>query len=242
MTDALKPALAALLFFASLALAPAAETPTGRRADQEALKAYAPLVGEWKGVGQVQRGRSKGAWTETGDWAWKLSPDSAGLVLTIGKGKHLKSAELRPGKESGTFAMDAILADGTNRTFVGKAGGGEKLTMTAEGDPSEGPRRLTLTPLHETRFLLLIEGPDPAGKGLVRLAEVGYTRQGVEFAAGDSTPICIVTEGRGTLQVSYKGQTYHVCCTGCRDLFKDDPEGVLAEAKARALAKAKGKP
>ena len=27
----------------------------GRRADQEALKAYAPLVGSWRGVGQVER-------------------------------------------------------------------------------------------------------------------------------------------------------------------------------------------
>ena len=31
----------------------------GRRADQEALKAYAPLVGSWRGVGQVQRGRAR---------------------------------------------------------------------------------------------------------------------------------------------------------------------------------------
>jgi hypothetical protein len=45
----------------------------GRHADQEALKAYAPLVGSWRGVGQVQRGRVRGAWTESADWAWKLT-------------------------------------------------------------------------------------------------------------------------------------------------------------------------
>ena len=32
-----------------------------RRADQEALKAYAPLVGSWRGVGQVKRGRAQGS-------------------------------------------------------------------------------------------------------------------------------------------------------------------------------------
>ncbi|MBS0201628.1 MAG: YHS domain-containing protein [Planctomycetes bacterium] len=26
----------------------------------------------------------------------------------------------------------------------------------------------------------------------------------------------------------YKGKTYYVCCTGCRDAFNDDPEGILA--------------
>ena len=235
MPHATMPLLAAVLFV----LAPAAEPAAGRRAAQEALKAYAPLVGEWKGVGQVQRGSSKGAWTEAGDWAWKLSPDSAALVLTVGKGKYLKAAELRPGKGPGAFELAATLADGTARTFLGKAGEGEKLALTAEGGEVGGLRRITLTPLHETRFLLLLEGQDGAEKGFNRLGEVGYTRQGVEFAAGDSHPVCIVTDGRGTLPVSYKGQTYYVCCTGCRDLFKDDPEAVLAEAKGRAKAKAK---
>ena len=59
------------------------------------------------------------------------------------------------------------------------------------------------------------------------------------FAAGESYPLCIVTEGRGTIQVSYKGKTYWVCCSGCRDLFNDKPESVLAEAAARQKATAK---
>ena len=45
---------------------------------------------------------------------------------------------------------------------------------------------------------------------------------------------CIVTEGKGTSKVSYKGKTYWVCCSGCRDAFLDDPEGVLADARQRA--------
>ncbi len=67
----------------------------------------------------------------------------------------------------------------------------------------------------------------------------GYTREGVAFAAGESYPLCVVTEGRGTIQVSYRGKAYWVCCSGCRDLFNDDPESVLAEAAAREKAKAK---
>src|SRR5207302_6657692 len=113
------------------------------------------------------------------------------------------------------------------------------LVLTAEGPAAEGVRRLTLTPLHDTRFLLLLEGQDPDTGTFHRLGEVGYTRQGVAFAAGESYPLCIVTEGRGTIQVQYKGKTYWVCCTGCKELFDEDPEAVLAEAKARAKAQAK---
>jgi YHS domain-containing protein len=213
----------------------------GRRADQEALKAYAPLVGSWRGVGQVERGRARGAWTESADWAWKLTNDSAGLEMTVKKGKYLKSGVLRPGKAPGTFDFEATLADGTTRTFTGAAAGDRKplvLTADAKG-PAGGMRRVSITPLHDTRLLVLLEAEDPDRHTFSRLGEVGYTREGVAFAAGESYPLCVVTEGRGTIQVSYKGKTYWVCCSGCRDLFNDDPESVLAEAAAREKAKAK---
>ena len=218
----------------------ATEPAAGRKADQAALKPYGGLVGKWKGVGQPKRGNAKGAWTETGDWAWKLSTDSAALELTIAKGKYLKAAGLRPGAEPGTFVLDATLADGSTRAFAGKADSPGKLVLAATEPGAEGLGRITLSSPHDTRFLLLLEGREGEGN-LTRLGEVGYTRQGVAFATGESGPACIVTEGRGTIPVKYKGQTYHVCCSGCKDLFNEDPEAILAEAKARTDAKTKPK-
>lgn len=222
--------------------APGGASP-GRRADQDALRAYAPLVGGWRGVGQVERGRSRGAWTESASWAWKLTNDSAALDVTVKKGKHLKAGVLRPGKEPGTFALEATLADGTSRTFTGQpAGPGAPppLVLTADPKaPAGGLRRVTITPLHDTRLLVLLEAEDPERHVFYRLGEVGYTREGVAFAAGESYPLCVVTEGKGTIPVAYKGKTYYVCCSGCRDLFNDDPEAVLAEAAAREKARPK---
>jgi YHS domain-containing protein len=216
----------------------------GRRADQEALKAYAPLVGSWRGVGMVERGRTKGAWNESASWAWALTRDSAALEVTVAKGKHLKSGRLRPGKAPGTLAFDAVLADGTRRAFEGKPSADKKLVLTSteplKPDTPPSVRRVTLTPLHDTRLLALFEAEDADRPGtFTRLGEVGYTREGVAFAAGDSYPVCIVTEGRGTIPVSYKGKTYYVCCSGCRDLFNENPESVLAEAAARAKEREK---
>lgn len=225
---------------AAVLLLIAADGPQpGRRADQAALKPFAGLVGDWRGTGQPQRGSAKGAWTETAGWAWKLSPDSAALELNVAKGKLLRSATLRPGKGPNAFALDAVLADGAKRTFVGTFVEKKPLTLTAEPPDGDGPRRVVLTPLHDTRCLLLFEGRNEESAGFRRLAEVGYTRQGVAFAAGESYPLCIVTEGRGTTQVTHKGKTYWVCCSGCKDLFNDDPEAVLAEAAARQKAKEK---
>jgi YHS domain-containing protein len=208
----------------------------GRRAQQEQLKAFAGLVGDWRGSGQPERGRAKGAWTESASWAWKLSNDSAALEAQITKGKYLKSFVLRPGTAEHAFILDAVLANGSKRSFTGTSTDQKRLVVTAASQDGDGVKRITLTPLHDTRLLVLLEGGD--GDGVVaRLGEVGYTRQGVSFAAGESGPVCIVTEGRGTISVSYKGKSYYVCCTGCRDLFNENPESVLAEAAQRKKEK-----
>jgi YHS domain-containing protein len=220
----------------------------GRRADQEALKAFGPVVGKWRGVGQVERGRARGAWTESASWAWALTRDSAALEVVVARGKHLKSGRLRPGPGRGSFRFEAVLADGSKRTFVGKADGGVAakpgplvLTADAAAEATSGVRRITITPLHDTRLLVLFES-EAADRGTFeRLGEVGYTREGVAFAAGEAYTVCVVTEGRGTIAVSYKGKTYHVCCSGCRDLFNENPEAVLAEAEARRKEKEREK-
>ncbi len=212
------------------------DAPPKRAADQAALKTYAGLVGEWKGTGQAQRGSAKGSWAESADWAWSLTNDSAALKYASDKGKYLRKGLLKPGPKRGEFLFEATLPDDTKRTFVGKTGARDILVLTPEKEVDDGLARITITPLHDTRLLILMEAKDPSG-GFTRLGEVGFTRKGVAFAAGDSTPACIVTEGRGTIEVKYKGKTYYVCCSGCKDLFKQDPEAVLAEAARRSKAK-----
>ena len=32
-----------------------------------------------------------------------------------------------------------------------------------------------------------------------------------------------MTGGLGTIPVTYMGETFYVCCTGCRDAFNEDP-------------------
>lgn len=241
-TPSLKIFGAFLLVLSPLAgSARSAEGPAnGRLEDQAALKPYGALVGTWRGTGLPERGKTKGAWREEAAWAWKLSKDDAALEATIDKGKYLKSVVLRPGPKPKTYTLSAVLADGSSRTFQGADNGKKALVLSAEG-PGDGVRRITLTPLHETRLLMKLEAQNPANRMYYQLGEVGYTREGVAFAAGESGPVCIVTEGRGTMTVSYKGKTYHVCCSGCRDLFKENPEAVLAEAAERAKAKEEDK-
>ncbi len=221
-----------VMFWPILLLIPVAGDPPSRAADQAALRPFANLVGEWRGTGLKQRGSAKGAWTENASWAWNLTKDSASLRLVNTRGKHLESAILRPGAQPDTFVMEAVLAGGKTRKFAGTMSPKKSLVLLAQDVTEEGPTRITITPLHETRLLMLLESDN--GKGAAeRLGEVGYTRSGVVFASGDSSPVCIVTGGRGTIPVTFQGTTYHVCCSGCKDLFDEDPASVIAESKRK---------
>ena len=193
------------------------------------------LVGSWRGVGQTQRGSNKGSWIESADWAWKFSDKSAALSVQIADGKYFSTAELRPGEKTGTYELTAKTADGKGTVvYAGEIDKEDRLTLTAKGAPPGMPTRVGIRVIAEgARLLVLLEGPSTIGEGYARLAEVGYTRKGSNFGKGSTGPECVVTGGFGSIEVSYKGQKYYVCCTGCRDYFNDNPEEVLAEYKAR---------
>lgn len=233
MTHAL---LSCALVVAAIALQPYCNEVEdgGRAGDQAALKPYGALVGSWRGTGIVKRGSAKGAWTEKAEWVWKLDNTSAALSLRVEKGRYLKQASLVPAGEAGAFRLVATLADDSPRTFQGKAGERNVLVMVADPPAESGLSRVTITPLHENRTLILLEAATEQADRFTKLGEVGYTREGVAFAVGDSAPECVVTGGRGTIAVTHDGKTYYVCCTGCRDLFNEDPKAILAEYRERS--------
>ena len=43
--------------------------------------------------------------------------------------------------------------------------------------------------------------------------------------------------GLGTTPIQYKGETYWVCCSGCAEAFRENPEKYIAEFKARKAGK-----
>src|SRR5436309_15073540 len=112
--------IAVILVLVPVGAVRGADEPTsGRRRDQAALKTYGSLVGSWRGTGQPERGKTKGAWLEKASWAWKLTNDSAALEVTIDKGKYLKSAVLSPGSEPENCVLVAKPADRPTRAHNG---------------------------------------------------------------------------------------------------------------------------
>ena len=94
--------------------------------------------------------------------------------------------------------------------------------------------RITFSLLHENRITYRVETRTSTGTSLTRKYLVGLTKEGVAFAdVGPSERECIVSGGRGTITVSHNGKTYYVCCSGCRDEFKESPEKYVREWEAK---------
>jgi YHS domain-containing protein len=217
---------------AAVSAAPHVDGPASPR---DALKSLNVLIGEWKGTGQpegTRRDKQNGFWTEDLAWSWHFKGDDAWLGVTFEQGKHFASGELHFIPDKDLFRLSLKGVDGATQTFEGRLKD-KVLTLDREDPSTKETQRLVFSLLHDNRFLYRLD-KKPAGRTTFsKVYQVGATKKGVAFAAGDGAPECIVSGGKGTMIVSYKGQTYHVCCSGCRDAFRDDPEKFIKESQEK---------
>jgi hypothetical protein len=246
-------AIAALALLLSCAPGCATRAPLVCRGDapkpvspKDALQPFNVLVGSWKGSGApegTKEERLAGLWEETIAWEWKFKDRDAWLAVSFEKGKHFSKGELRftPDKDAKDapprFTLALTTPDKAAATFVGGLSDKDKvLTLTRTDGPAGEEQRLVFSLLRNNRHLYRFETrPANAAVAFAKKYQVGATKEGVAFADGPRGPECVVSGGLGTIKVTHKGTDYWVCCSGCRDEFKADPEKYvkLAEAKAK---------
>lgn len=207
-------------------------------AGQPALQPLQGLVGQWRGVGQIRRGSTQGAWTESSTWAWQFSAGAAALTFQSDSGKYFSAGRLTATGEGPTYRLRATsTADQRPHTYVGTLNDRGTLVLQSQQKTDHLPSRISMRLVaDDKRLIMLFERQSKLGSRYFRLSEVGYTRRGSNFGKTTSQIECVVTGGRGTIPVTYEGQTYYVCCGGCRDYFNENPAAVLAEYRERRAA------
>ena len=219
-----------------------AKTGEGDPAVMEQLQGIQDIVGQWEGLGATSD-KSKN-WEEKTAVAWKFNKN--------GKVSLYWTFQDQKGKDKGRLFDDGMLTyDPAKKLYVFKArrAGDEdpivfegKRTKTGlqldrvnKGKAKDELDRVDLKVLNDgDRLVFSIQRKIGAAKVYKPYAQIGMTRQGTSIASREGNgPKCIVTGGAGTIAVSYKGDTYYVCCTGCRDAFLAEPEKFIAKAKAK---------
>ena len=214
-----------LPLYAAVLVLGAEPTPSAK----DALQPFNGLIAAWKGTGYpdgTRDERAKGFWVEKHDWSWQFQGEDAWLKLTIADGKHFRSGTLRYLPKTKQYELALTALDKTEHMFVGTLAIGKQkeAVLTVERTVGSETQQIALTMLHSNRYLVQLATKPKDAKAFTRVWQVGATKEGEPFAELNKGPECIVSGGRGTMSVSYKGKMYFVCCSGCKDEFNADPE------------------
>jgi hypothetical protein len=204
-----------------------------QRTPKEALQIFNELIGVWKGTAQPAgslEDQRNNFWIEKIDWQWQFKGTDSRLVMDFKKSKNFLSGELQFLPDKDLFQVTMKTVDKKAQTFTGKM---VKRALILDRQEAGEGQRLVITMLHPNRYLYRYE-VRPKGKTLYSVRyRVGATRDGVPFAEGSGQPECIVSGGFGTIAVTYNGQKYFVCCSGCRDEFNANPAKYVKEYEAK---------
>jgi hypothetical protein len=201
-------------------------------AAKEALQELQEFVGGWKGSGTTERDKTA-IWKENAAWSWKFKGEDSWLVVEFKDSKIYKSGELRYLPDKKVYKL--TMTDKMDKALEFK-GTLKKTTLTLERvdpDTKEGQQLKINTAGGGDRLVFTYLVKPVNRTAFNQEWQIGLTREGVSLAGGKKGPECIVTGGLGTTAVTYKGATYYVCCSGCRDAFNENPAKYIAEYEAK---------
>lgn len=208
--------------------------PDQSEADKKALAPVLQYIGGWRGTGLPKNASAvREGWSEETEWQFDLKGGHAALVFTADKGKYYKAGRIEPGEKTGTFKFIGTLPDDKKEELIGEFNKDKDLVFD-NPSPAEGrPARIEISMVAKGARMLVNFYKKSASGRYDNYLELGYTRKGSGFGAAANAHECIITGGVGKIQVSYKGETYWVCCGGCRDAFNENPEKEIAAYKKR---------
>ncbi|MDG1893848.1 MAG: hypothetical protein P8J37_02960 [Fuerstiella sp.] len=227
--------LAVALLFPGVSAVPLADEPPGSRSNRtHDLNPFNSLIGDWRGVGQLKRGSSKGAWIEKTVCEWQFRAAETSVVLKSTGSERFEQLRLAWDQKKKQLVLTRKTKQGVHE-YRGPA-------------PTDWPRairletvrnddgvvyRCTMQQLSDIRATLLFEKQTSPNGSFRRDFGIGYTRAGAKLAqSGNGQRRCVVTGGLGTIPVSFQGKTYYVCCHGCVQAFNEAPEAIIEEYRA----------
>jgi YHS domain-containing protein len=195
---------------------------------KEGLQALQEFIGGWKGTAND---KMKGFWTEKSNWSWRFKGKDRWMTFNLENSKLYKGGEVRFLEDKEKYQITLIDKEGNKAVFDGEMKK-NVLVVERKNPDTDDTEQIKMNIAGGGDRLVYSMWIKPDGRTqYTKKLEVGYTREGVTFGvdSGGKKPECVVTGGLGTIQVSYMGQTYYVCCTGCRDAFNENPAKIIAE-------------
>jgi YHS domain-containing protein len=216
-------------------------TSQTERSARDALQPLNELIGSWRGTATpngTKEEQQRGFWQESIAWEWQFKDKDAWLTVKFEKSKHYLDGILRYDGKKDLFVLTLTTLAKQEQVFSGKLRD-KLLTLDTDGADNADVQRIVITLLHDNRFLYRLDAHKAAQRNFSNVFKVGATKEGVAFAGSGVKNECVVSGGQGTMQVTYNGQTYYVCCSGCASEFRADPAKYVKEFEERKAKEAK---
>jgi hypothetical protein len=195
---------------------------------KEALQALQEYIGNWKGSANEAK---LGFWTEKSSWSWRFKGKDMWISFELDNSKLYKKGEVRFLPDTSKYQFTLIDKADKKAVFEGEMKNNKLIVERVNPDTSDTEQLKINTAAGGDRLVYEMWVKPEGRTQFTRKLQVGYTKEGVTFGVDSAgkKPECVVTGGLGTMQVSFNGATYYVCCTGCRDAFNENPAKIVAE-------------
>jgi hypothetical protein len=218
---------------------PADDSPAETR--KAALQELNDYIGTWKATGGTDKprpGPRDMTWAESITWSWRFKGDDAWLHFDIKDGKHLSGGDVRYLPAKMLYRLSAVDVKKQTLEYEGKLDPKGYLVFERSDKATGETQQLTMNSAGDgARFVYRYATRPKGGTLFSRQYLVAGSKEGESLGASAKKNECVVTGGLGAIPVSFMGETFYVCCTGCRDAFNEDPAKFVNEYKKK---KAKG--
>ncbi len=217
----------------------AAPTPEQEKA-REGLKELSEYFGKWKGNGGPDKPRPSPRdpfWSEHISWGWRFRGDDAWLILSVKGSKLIKSGEVRYLPATKVYQLKAKTNDDKEMVFLGKKSETALIFERVDPTTKEVQQLRMNTAADGDRLIYRYWRRNDGATIWKKDFLVAATREGVSLAIKEKKPECVVSGGLGTSTVSYMGETFYVCCSGCAEAFRENPKKYVDEFKAKKRKK-----
>ncbi len=215
-----------LLFGAGIHRTEAQPKPADLAKAKRALGELQDFIGVWNLEGLQKDGGKTVAWKETIAWGWKFKGDEAWITVKFadGKGKYYTHGDLKYNVPTKKYELTLTNSAKAEEKFVGDFKVGTLKLESTNAKTGDVTRLQLETLANGVRMQLKVEKQE-GGKGPFEDAfTMAGNKDGESIAGVAKKKECIVTGGAASIAVTYKGETYYVCCSGCADAFKENPE------------------
>src|SRR5207245_2385976 len=159
-------------------------------------------VGGWKGAGGPAGSSKVDNWNEKLSWGWKFKGDPA-LVLEIKNGKYYTGGVMNDLTDKNKYQLTLTDKDGKEQTLEGTLKKGYLTVERLDAKSGDTYQFKFNTAAEGLRFNYLFAKKSKGSTVYTQVYKVEAGKEGESLAGGGKEKECVVTGGKGTIEVSF---------------------------------------